>query len=95
VSSSDGKRHPLESLLLVEMAGELFYIPKVAENEYPVPFRRTSMKPGRVVFANPTHDFPQEIIYQRNGHDGLTVTIVGPADGEESGKVEFHFRRAE
>ena len=59
VSSSDGKRRPLESLLLVEMAGELFYIPKVAENEYPVPFRRTSMEPGLVVFENPTHDFPQ------------------------------------
>jgi len=95
VSSSDGKEHPLESLLLVEMSGEVFYIPKVAENEYPVPFRRTSMEAGRVVFENPTHDFPQTIVYQRDGDDGLTVTILGPIEGERSGKVEFHFRRAE
>jgi hypothetical protein len=95
VSSSDGKEYPIESLLLIEMAGELFYIPKVAENEYPVPFRRTSMEPGHVVFENPTHDFPQKIIYHRNGDHGLTVTIVGPGQGGESRQVDFHFRRAE
>jgi len=94
VSSSDGTKHALESLLLVEMAGEVFYIPKVAENEFPVPFRRTSMKPGRVVFENPNHDFPQKIIYLRTGDDELKVTIEGPGDSEESRQVDFHFRRA-
>ena len=39
VTSADGTTRPIESLLLVEMAGEVFYIPKVAENEYPVAFR--------------------------------------------------------
>lgn len=95
VSSSDGKKVPLESLLLVEMAGDVFYIPKVAENEYPVPFRLTSMEPGRVVFENPTHDFPQKIIYQRTGDDELKVTIEGPGDGEEARQVDFNFRRAD
>jgi len=94
VSSSDGTKHALESLLLVEMAGEVFYIPKVAENEFPVPFRRTSMKPGRVVFENPNHDFPQKIIYLRTGDDELKVTIEGTGDSEESRQVDFHFRRA-
>ena len=93
VSSSDGTKHALESLLLVEMAGEVFYIPKVAENEYPVPFRRTSMEPGRVVFENPNHDFPQKIIYQQDGDDGLKVTIEGPGEVEGSRQVEFLFRR--
>lgn len=95
VSNTDGERYPLESLLLVEMAGELFYIPKVAENEYPVPFRRVSMEPGRVVFENPTHDFPQRITYQRSRDDGLRVTIEGPVEGEESRQVDFLFRRVE
>ena len=95
VSSDDGKKHPLESLLLVEMAGDVFYIPKVAENEYPVPFRLTSMEPGRVVFENPTHDFPQKIIYQRTGDNALKVTIEGPGDGAESRQVDFDFLRAE
>jgi hypothetical protein len=94
VSSSDGTKHALESLLLVEMAGEVFYIPKVAENEFPVPFRRTSMKPGRVVFENPNHDFPQKIIYLQDGDDGLKVTIEGPGDQGDSRQVDFLFRRA-
>ena len=95
VSSSDGTSHPLESLLLVEMAGEVFYIPKVAENEYPVPFRLTSVESGRVVFENPTHDFPRKIIYQRKGDNALKVTIEGPGDGEESRRVDFDFLRAD
>jgi len=95
VSSSDGKEHPLESLLLAEMAGELFYIPKVPENDFPVPFRRTSAMPGRIVFENSTHDFPQTIIYQRSGDDELKVTIQGPGDGEEPRKIDFHFRRVD
>ena len=77
-----------------EMAGEMFYIPKVAENEYPVPFRCTSMESGRVVFENPTHDFPLKIIYQRSGEDELTVTIEGPGGAEGTRQVDFHFRRA-
>ena len=70
-------------------------MPKVAENEYPVPFRLTSVESGRVVFENPTHDFPQKIIYQRNGTHALKVTIEGPGDGEESRQVGFDFLRAE
>ena len=94
VLSDDGSRREIESLLLVEMAGELYYIPKVAENEYPVPFKETSIEEGRAVFENPTHDFPQKIVYVRDGDDGLKVTIEGPGDGGQSSQVEFVFRRA-
>ncbi len=76
VSSSDGTKHALESLLLVEMAGEVFYIPKVAENEYPVPFRRTSMEPGRVVFENPNHDFPQNLKTGFHTIQGISQELV-------------------
>jgi hypothetical protein len=93
VSGEDGSERRLESLLLVEMEGELFYIPKVEENEYPVPFRETSLEAGRVVFENATHDFPQKIVYERDGDDGLKVTIEGPGDGGETRQVEFVFRR--
>ena len=51
------------------------------------------MEPGLVVFENPNHDFPQKIIYQQDGDDGLKVTIEGPGEAEGSRQVEFLFRR--
>jgi len=32
------------------MGGEVFYVAKVGENPYPVPFRIASLKEGNVVF---------------------------------------------
>jgi hypothetical protein len=96
VSRQDGARHPLESLLLADMSGTLFYVPKVSENEYPIPFRCTSIEPGRAVFENPTHDFPQKIVYERRGDDAMVVTIEGPGEGDEATRrIEFSFRKAD
>jgi hypothetical protein len=38
--------------------------------------------PNRVVFANPSHDFPQRLAYARRG-DALTVTVSGAGAGDE------------
>lgn len=81
-----------EYLLLVEMGGEIFYIPKVAENEYPVPFKLTSFGNDRVVFDNPGHDFPQRITYQRNADGSLTALTEGNVEGENR-QIVFQFSR--
>ena len=38
---------------------------------------------GEVVFENPQHDFPQRIIYKRDGADGLKARIEGVSKGKE------------
>ncbi len=43
----------------------------------------------RVVFENPDHDFPQRIIYHRNG-DQLSGRIEGTIDGQEK-STEWKF----
>jgi hypothetical protein len=45
-----------------------------------------------VVFANPTHDYPQEIGYQRVGADSLLAWIDGPLKGKPR-RVEFRYAR--
>jgi hypothetical protein len=56
-------------------------------------FRLVDSGPQRVVFANPDHDFPQRIIYERAG-DTLSARIEG-AVGDENRSVQWRFNRAE
>jgi hypothetical protein len=92
VSKATGDTVFAESLLLAEMAGEIFYLPKVAENKYPVPFKLISFEKNKVVFENPGHDFPQRIIYVRNSDGAITVYAGGRMNGEER-QIEFQFQK--
>jgi len=93
--SSSGERRHGEALLLVEMGGDVFYIPKPAENPYPVAFKLTEISAEQVVFDNPEHDFPTRIGYARKDDATLTVWIEGPGGGDEPKRIEFHFKRAD
>jgi len=85
-----------ESLLLVEMGGEVFYIPRPRENPYPVAFRLVEATKDSVTFENPAHDFPKKIIYARGPDGSLSASIEGPVDGQEAPqRIEYHFTRAE
>jgi hypothetical protein len=55
------------------------------------PFRMVEMGDQRVVFENPEHDFPQRILYWREG-DRLRARIEGEEDGEAHG-TEFSWER--
>jgi hypothetical protein len=77
------------------MSGEVFYIPKVAENPLPVPFRLTSVSQQTATFENPSHDFPTRIIYRHGSDDSMTVSVEGPGDGDEPRRIDFHFTRIE
>ncbi|HYE87055.1 MAG TPA: DUF6265 family protein [Vicinamibacterales bacterium] len=48
--------------------------------------------PGEAVFENPSHDFPQRVIYRREG-DRLTGRIEGRSNGTEQA-MEWHYRAA-
>ena len=79
-----------ESLRLVRMQGNSYFIAKVAHNDLPVAFSMTpDSSPDRLVFTNPTHDFPKQIVYERDGPDGLIVSV---SDGATKG-FEIRFTR--
>ena len=56
----------------------------------PVPFRLVSMGPAEAVFENPRHDFPQRIVYRREG-DTLVATISA-RDG--SNAISWRYKKA-
>ena len=68
-----------ESLRLVAMSDEVFYLAKVGHNPMPTPFRATVCATDRAVFTNPDHDFPKQLDYRLDG-DTLTVTVSDGAD---------------
>ena len=45
-------------------------------------FPVTSLKRGEVVFENPTHDFPQRIVYRSTGKNGLFARVEGVMKGK-------------
>jgi len=71
-----------ETLRLVEMAGEVYYIAKVAHNVLPVAFQLTQCGPDFAIFENRAHDFPRVIAYRLE--NGTLIAEVG--DGEAGGR---------
>ena len=60
--------------------------------EAPVEFLLTEWLPGRIVFANPQHDFPKRIIYEQRD-DGLHARVDDGTDGGEG--EDFDYVRAD
>lgn len=58
----------------------------------PTRFGLKEAAPGRVVFENPAHDFPQRILYRRDG-ERLIARIEGRL-GERDAAEEWTFERA-
>lgn len=87
-----GERASFEFLRVTEngRGGVSFY---AMPNGAPVTeFTMTSNENHRVVFENPTHDFPQRVIYRRDGRR-LHARIEGEIGGRLEGE-DWTFRRS-
>jgi hypothetical protein len=79
-----GRTISFEFLRIEEQDGRLVYL--ASPNGQPAtPFRLVEAGPARAVFANPKHDFPQRIIYWKDGAD-LRARIEGPQGGKTVGE---------
>lgn len=78
--------------MIVELHGELFYIAFPEQNQYPVAFKLVSNTDGKLIFENPTHDFPQRIVYHPQGDGSLLVHIEGETKGRTR-RLDFHYSR--
>ena len=87
VHAADGQPRGRESLALVVMAGEIYYLAKTSQHSVPIAFRLTEVAEGRAVFENPAHDFPRRLEYTLTDPNSLTVVVSDGADGGFS--IEF------
>lgn len=86
-----GRTSEFEFLRIAEVDGALAYVARPSGQAEAI-FRMTSLTEREVVFENPRHDFPQRIIYRRNGDAALTARIEGTMNGQQRG-VDFPYTR--
>jgi hypothetical protein len=60
----------------------------------PAVFVSRSIDPGRIVFENLEHDFPQRVGYERQAADVLLAWIEGVQRGQ-SRRIDFRYHRAD
>jgi hypothetical protein len=75
-----------ESLRLVEMSGQIYYLAKVGHNKLPVAFALKTCSDSIAVFENPDHDFPKKIHYKLQPDNKMAVTV---SSGDSGFRIEF------
>lgn len=87
-----GRMVEFEFLRIDEQQGTLVYLSMPGGRSPATPFRVKSLDAERVVFENSTHDFPQRVIYWKDGSD-LRARIEGTVDGKER-STEWRWMRS-
>jgi len=88
-----GKTVDFEFLRIVQDETGIAYVPKPAANKEETIFKLIKSSANEVIFENPTHDFPQRIIYRQTKPDTLSARIEGTANGKVRG-MDFPYTRA-
>ena len=84
----NGKLSNYEYLRIVEDANGINYISRPSENKEDTAFKLVKWAANEAVFENPTHDFPQRIIYKLSKPDALWARIEGSNNGKFLG-IDF------
>ena len=72
-----------EFLRIEQQGDQIVYLSMPNGRSPATPFPLKEVSGTRVVFENPTHDFPQRIIYWKDGND-LRARIEGTMKGKEA-----------
>lgn len=83
----------VEYAQIAESKGETAYTVLLGMNSKAVSFKLIKSSDSEAVFENPTHDFPQRIIYRRESRDSLFARIEGQEKGVNKA-MDFHYKRA-
>jgi hypothetical protein len=80
-----------EQVALFQRGGHLIYAASPAR-QAPAEFTSIAVSDSAVTFENPTHDFPQRVIYRRRGADSLLARVEGTRGGQLRGS-DYPYRR--
>ena len=80
-----GRTMLFEFLRIEQRGDQLVYLSMPNGRSPATPFPLKEISGNRVVFENPKHDFPQRIIYWKDGND-LRARIEGTKNGKTGGE---------
>jgi hypothetical protein len=89
-TTKNGRMTAFEFLRVVARNGKAVYVAQPG-GAPPTEFTATTMTATRVVFENPSHDFPKRVTYERLGADRLTASVDGGAASGQ--RLEFAMSR--
>ena len=84
-----GKLVDFEFLRIVQDADGPAYISRPSGSKEDTTFKLIKSSAGEIVFENAAHDFPQRIMYKRNG-EKMNARIEGTANGKLKG-IDFPY----
>jgi hypothetical protein len=86
---------PLEVVKLYFSNGDIIYAPVTAgqNDDKEVLFRLKSANKKKYIFENPSHDFPQRIVYDFKTADSLHAFIDGNVEGKPMHIDYFYIRK--
>lgn len=91
-SIKTGETISSESLRLVQMSGEVFYLAKIKSNEFPVPFKLVNCSNNLAEFENLNHDFPKKLLYRLKDEQHISAFV---SDGKDKGFTIEYSREPE
>jgi len=86
-----GRIEGFEFLRIEQQADRIVYLSMPNGRSLATPFPLKEVSDTRVLFENPTHDFPQRIIYWKDG--ALRARIEGTVNGK-AGSEEWRWSPA-
>lgn len=87
-----GKTIDYEFVRIVEDIDGIFYVARPLGNKEETKFKLIKVSASEVVFENLLHDFPQRVIYKRQG-DRLSARVEATEAGKTRG-IDFLYLRA-
>lgn len=83
-----------EKIQIEEREDGLYYVAIVKNNPGPVSFKFSGFKNDTAVFEDPTHDFPQRVLYYKNDDGTFYACVDGMFKGKYV-KEEFNYKKAQ
>lgn len=75
IKKGSEKKPFIETLRLLEMSNEVFYLAKTPQNSMPVAFKLVECNEKSAKFVNTKHDFPNSLHYRKTGANQLLVEV--------------------
>jgi hypothetical protein len=92
VSRTVGGKAPFFEFIRIEARGDAIVFVAQPRGVPPTEFAAIKVEADAIVFENPTHDFPQRIVYRRAGDDRIDARIEGKI-GDKARSEDWRYER--
>lgn len=92
MSRTIGATKPFFEFVRLERRGDAVYYIAQPRGAAPSEFKLVHSDAQQFRAENPSHDFPQRIVYERRGDDAIEARIEGTVDGRKREQRWHYFR---